>query len=65
MTVSALLSNAVWKFTDVSVAAPTSKTSANFYQNTRRSNPEGSHLHIYCYDNLRSHYIQTLFKTVI
>jgi hypothetical protein len=27
--------------------ASTSETTVNFYQTTRRNNPEGSHLHVY------------------
>jgi hypothetical protein len=55
------------KFTDVSEvlvasiirammeAASTSETSVNFYQTTRRNNPEDSHLHTRRRENLKSH----------
>jgi hypothetical protein len=36
-------------------AAGTSETSVNFYQTTRRNNPEDIHLHICCRDNKKSH----------
>jgi hypothetical protein len=36
-------------------AASTSETSVNFYQTTRRYNPEDSHLQTCCRENLRSH----------
>jgi hypothetical protein len=36
-------------------AANTSETSVNFYQTTQRNNPEDSHLHTFCYENLKSH----------
>jgi hypothetical protein len=36
-------------------AASTSETFVNFYQTTRRYNPEDSHLHIRRRENLRSH----------
>jgi hypothetical protein len=35
-------------------AASTSETSVNFYQTTRRNNPEDSHLHTRCRVNLKS-----------
>jgi hypothetical protein len=35
-------------------AARTSETLVNFYQTTRRYNPEDSHLHTHCRENLRS-----------
>jgi hypothetical protein len=35
--------------------ASTSETSVNLYQKTRRNNPEDSHLHIRCRENLKSH----------
>jgi hypothetical protein len=38
-------------------AASTSETSVNFYQTTRRNNPEYSHLHSRRRENLRSHQI--------
>jgi hypothetical protein len=37
-------------------AANTSETSVNFYQTTRRNNPEDSHFHIRRRENLESHY---------
>jgi hypothetical protein len=36
-------------------AASTSKTSINFYQTTWCNNPEDSHLHTHCHENLKSH----------
>jgi hypothetical protein len=36
-------------------AASTSETSVNFYQTTWHNNPEDSHLHIHCHENLKSH----------
>jgi hypothetical protein len=36
-------------------AASTSETSVNFYQTTRRNNPEESHLHTRRCENLKSH----------
>jgi hypothetical protein len=36
-------------------AASTSETSVNFYQTTRRYNPEDSHLHTRRRENLKSH----------
>jgi hypothetical protein len=36
-------------------AASTSETSVNFYQTTRRTTPEGSHLHTHRRENLKSH----------
>jgi hypothetical protein len=38
-------------------AASTSETSVNFYQITRRNNPEDGHLHTRHHENLKSHYI--------
>jgi hypothetical protein len=39
-----------------------SETSVNFYQTTRRSNPEDSHLHIHRRENLKSHRITYIVK---
>jgi hypothetical protein len=36
-------------------AASTSETSVNFYQTTRRNNPEDSQLHTHRRENLKSH----------
>jgi hypothetical protein len=36
-------------------AASTSETSVNFYQTTRRNNPEDSHLHNFRRENLKYH----------
>jgi hypothetical protein len=36
-------------------AVNTSETSVNFYQTTRRNNPEDSHLHTQRRENLKSH----------
>jgi hypothetical protein len=40
-------------------AANTSETSVNFYQTTRRNNPEDSHFHSRCPENLKSHNVRT------
>jgi hypothetical protein len=42
-------------------AANTSETSVNFYQTTRRSNPDNSNLHIRRSENLKSHLVTLLF----
>jgi hypothetical protein len=39
-------------------AARTSETSVNFYQTSRRYNPEDSHLHTHCRENLKSYLIR-------
>jgi hypothetical protein len=36
-------------------AASTYETSVNFYQTTRRNNPEDSHFHTRRHENLKSH----------
>jgi hypothetical protein len=36
-------------------AARTSETLVNFYQTTQRYNPEDSHLHTHCCENLKSY----------
>jgi hypothetical protein len=38
-------------------AARTSETSVNFYQTTRRYNPENSHLHTRRRENLKSYFL--------
>jgi hypothetical protein len=38
-------------------AARTSETLVNFYQTTRRYNPEDSHLHTRRRENLKSYYV--------
>jgi hypothetical protein len=43
-------------------AASTSETSVNFYQTTRRNNPEDSHLHTCRRENLKSHNMNYLGK---
>jgi hypothetical protein len=43
-------------------AASTSETSVNFFQATRRNNPEDSHLHTRRRENLKSY--KLLFKKV-
>jgi hypothetical protein len=43
-------------------AESTSETSVNFYQTTRRNNPEDSHLHNRRRENLKS---QTCFKFAV
>jgi hypothetical protein len=40
-------------------AAKTSETSANFYQTTRRNNPEDSHFHTRRREKLKSQIIST------
>jgi hypothetical protein len=40
-------------------AASTSETSVNFYQTTRRYNPEDSNLHTHCCENLKTYLIPT------
>jgi hypothetical protein len=40
--------------------ASTSKTSVNFYQTTRRNNPEDRHLHTRLCENLKSHKSRTV-----
>jgi hypothetical protein len=35
-------------------AASTSETSVSFYKTTLRNNPEDSHLHTSCHENLKS-----------
>jgi hypothetical protein len=42
-------------------AASTSETSVNFYQTTRRSNPEDNHLHTRRRENLNSHKVVIMF----
>jgi hypothetical protein len=39
-------------------AASTSETSVNFYQSTRRSSPQDSHLHTCRRENLQSYFTQ-------
>jgi hypothetical protein len=39
-------------------AASTYETSVNFYQTTRRNNPEDSHLHTRRRENLKSRYMK-------
>jgi hypothetical protein len=42
-------------------AARTSETLVNFYQITRRFNPEGSHLRTHRHENLKSYHKDFLF----
>jgi hypothetical protein len=44
-------------------AASTSETLVNFYQTTRRNNPEDSHVHTRRRENLKSHEISLLRTT--
>jgi hypothetical protein len=44
-----------WLITLMMDATSTSETSVNFYHTARRNNPEGSHLCIRRFENLRSH----------
>jgi hypothetical protein len=39
-------------------ATSTSEMLVNFYQTTRRNNPEDSHLHTHHLENLKSHKLQ-------
>jgi hypothetical protein len=41
-------------------AAMTSETLVNFYQTTRRYNPEDSHLHTRCRENLKSYILNEI-----
>jgi hypothetical protein len=43
-------------------AVSTSETSVNFYQTTRRYNPEDSHLHIRRRENLKSNVLISLCR---
>jgi hypothetical protein len=43
-------------------AASASETLVNFYQTTRRYNPEDSHLHTHRHENLKSYLCKTLPK---
>jgi hypothetical protein len=43
-------------------AANTSETSVNFYQTTRRYNPEDSHFHTRSRENLKSCFVLTVRK---
>jgi hypothetical protein len=38
-------------------AIQTSETLVKFYQSTWHYNPEDSHLHTHCHENLKSHHI--------
>jgi hypothetical protein len=44
-------------------AASISKTSINFYQTSRRNNPEDSHRHIHRRENLTSHLVLSELET--
>jgi hypothetical protein len=44
-----------WVVVPCSLAARTSETLVNFYQTTRRYNPEDSHLRTYRRENLKSY----------
>jgi hypothetical protein len=43
-------------------ATRTSETLVNFYQTTRRYNPEDSHLHTHRRENLKSYYRLRVFE---
>jgi hypothetical protein len=45
-------------------AASTSETSVNYYQTTRRNNPEDSHLHTRRRENLKSHKIIKVYSEI-
>jgi hypothetical protein len=44
-------------------AARTSETLVNFYQTTRRYNPEDSHLRTHHHENLKSYFLNQLVRT--
>jgi hypothetical protein len=46
-------------------AARTSEMSVNFYQTTRHNNPEDSHLHTQCHENLKSHLVQFCLQVAV
>jgi hypothetical protein len=46
-------------------AASTSETSVNFYQTTRRNNPEDSHLHTRRRENLKFRYLFCYLRVFI
>jgi hypothetical protein len=47
-------------------AARTSETLVNFYQTTRRYNPEDSHLHTHRCENLKSYFVCIfLFRMIL
>jgi hypothetical protein len=50
-----LVASIIREITLMMEAASTSETSVNFYQNTRRCNPEDSHLHSRRRENLKSY----------
>jgi hypothetical protein len=52
-----------WVIALMMEAASTSETLVNFYQTTRRYNPEDSHLSTQRRENLRSYLVRTLHKT--
>jgi hypothetical protein len=45
-------------------AASTPETSVNFYQTTRRNNPEDSHLHARRRENLKSYLVHMLLLLI-
>jgi hypothetical protein len=46
-------------------AARTSETLVNFYQTTRRYNPEDSHLRTHRRENLKSNFLRMLFNNTV
>jgi hypothetical protein len=46
-------------------AASTSETSVNFYQTTRRYNPEDSHLHTRSRENLKSYNLESVLLLIL
>jgi hypothetical protein len=56
-----LLNMAVFWVTLMMEAARTSETLVNFYQTTRRNNPEDSHLRTHRRENLKSYLINFWF----
>jgi hypothetical protein len=53
--VSDVLASSIREIALMMEAANTSETLVNFYQTTRRNNPEDSHLHTRSHENLKSH----------
>jgi hypothetical protein len=52
-----------WAIALMMEAARTSETLVNFYQTTRRYNPEGSHLRSHRRENLKSNWVTYCFQS--
>jgi hypothetical protein len=52
----------VWAIALLMEAARTSETLVNFYQTTWHYNPEDSHLHTHCHENLKSYLGNVFFS---